>query len=120
MTGIATIVCLVLALGTALLAGVQALRDRAVTRVGLILAGLTELAVFFYVGARVADLINGHHTSGLAIVIAYLTGLVLALPITAALAWAEPSRWGSVTLGVGALVVCALFARINQLWTPHG
>jgi hypothetical protein len=58
--------------------------------------------------------------SGLGIVIAYLIGLVLTMPVTVALALAERTRWGSVTLGVGALVVCVLFARINQIWNPHG
>jgi hypothetical protein len=120
MTGVATVICLVLALTTALLAGVQALRDRAITRVGLALAALTEVAVLFYVAVRVVDLAGGHRTAGLPIVIAYLAGLILTMPVTAALSWAEPSRWSSVTLGTGALVTCVLFARINQLWTPHG
>jgi hypothetical protein len=120
MTGIATVICLVLALSTALFAGILALRDRATTTTGFVLAGLSELAVFAYVVLRAIDLGGGHRTAGLAIVIAYLVGIVLALPISAALSWAEPSRWGSVTLAVGALVTCVLFARINQLWTPHG
>ena len=120
MTGIATAVCLVLALSTAAIAGVRALRDLATTRLGVVLAAVTEVAVLFYIGVRVTDLAGGHHTSGLAIVIAYLAALALAMPISAALSWAEPSRWGSVTLAVGALVTCVLFARINQLWTPHG
>jgi hypothetical protein len=120
MTAIATVICLVFALATAAVAGVQALRDRAINRVGLVLAGLTELAIFFYVAVRITDLAHGHHTSGLAIVIAYLVGLILTMPIVVVLSIAEPSRWGSVTLGVGAIVACVLFARINQLWTPHG
>lgn len=120
MTGIVTVICLALALLTALFAGIQALRDRAITDAHLVAAGLTEIAVLVYVGLRVADLIGGHHTTGLAIVIAYLAGLVLAMPITAALSLAEPSRWGSIVLAAGALVACVLFARLNQLWTPHG
>jgi hypothetical protein len=113
------VVCLVLALGTALLAGIRALRDRASSQPDFIAAAVTELAVLVYVGFRVADLIGGHHTSGLGIVIAYLIGISLAMPITVALSWAEPTRWGSVVLGSGALVTCVLFARINELWTPH-
>ena len=45
MTGIATVICLVLALSTAGVAGVRALRDLATTRIGVVLAGVTELAV---------------------------------------------------------------------------
>jgi hypothetical protein len=53
-------------------------------------------------------------------VLAYLVALILILPIAAALSVAEPSRWGPVILASGALVVCVMFARIHQLWTPHG
>jgi hypothetical protein len=120
VTGIATIICLALALLTAAAAGIQALRDLAVNKLCLRLAGITEVAVLFYVGVRVADLIGGHETSGLVIVVAYLVGLILAMPITAGLSWAEPTRWGAVTLAAGALVTCVLFARIDQIWSPNG
>lgn len=120
MTGAATVVCLVLALGTALIAAGHAVRDRPTGRLDVAAAGVTELAVLFYVALRAIDLVAGHHTSGLAVVIAYLAALVLALPVTMALSWAEPTRWGSIVLLVGALVTCVLFARINELWTPHG
>ena len=120
MTAGTTIVCVVLALLVALAAGVQALRDRPIAWPFLYGAAATELAVLFYTGIRVADLAGGHRTSGLVVVIAYLVALVLTMPVSTALAWIEPSRWGSITLASGALITCALFARINQLWTPHG
>jgi hypothetical protein len=120
MTGVATVICLVLAFVTALIAGIHALRKRAISKADLIAAGLSEVAVLFYAGVRTADLVSGHHVSGLPIVIAYLAALVLALPVSVLLSWAEPSRWGSVVVASGALVVCVLFARINQLWTAHG
>jgi hypothetical protein len=85
----------VLAFATALVAGLHALRDRAVTKVDLGAAALTELAVLFYVGVRIAGLIGGHHTQGLAIVIAYLAGLVVVIPITAALARSSTACWRS-------------------------
>jgi hypothetical protein len=120
MTGAATVVCLALALITALVSAVRAVRDRPTTKADLVLAGLTEVAVVVYVAFRVIDLIGGHRTSGLVVVIAYLAGLVLIMPIAAALSWAEPSRWGPVILGSGALVTCVMFARINELWTYRG
>ncbi len=120
MTGIATIVCLVLALVTVLATGVRALRDQTVDTIELAAAGLLELGVLFYVGVRVADLAGGHRPPSLAIAIAYLIGIVLIMPVTVVLGIAERSRWGPVVLGVGALVVCVLFARIDQVWTPHG
>jgi hypothetical protein len=120
MTMIATIICLVFALATALWTAILALRDRHIDWPAVILAALTELTILYYLGVRIADLAGGHHVSSLAVVIAYLAGLVLVVPVAGALAWAEPTKWGSITLGVGALVACALFARINQLWYPHG
>ena len=120
MTGAATVVCLALALATALVAGIGALRDRATTKADLMAAAVTEVAVLFYTALRVIDLAGGHRTAGLALVALYLAALVLAMPVTAALSWAEPSRWGSVVLACGSLVTCVLFARVNQLWLPHG
>jgi hypothetical protein len=120
MTGIVTVVCLVLALLTVAACGIDYLRDEATTKLDLVLGGITELAVVVYLAVRVVDLADGHRTSGLAIVLAYLVALILILPIAAALSVAEPSRWGPVILASGALVVCVMFARINQLWTPHG
>ena len=120
MTTIATSVCLILALGTVLLSGVRALRDEDVATSELVAAGLLELGVLYYVAVRVVDLIGGHRASSLAVLIAYLVGIVLVMPVAATLAIVEHSRWGPIVLGVGALVVCVLFARIDQLWRPHG
>jgi hypothetical protein len=120
MTSIATIVCLVLALGVVVVTGICALRDRAVAHLELGSAGLLEVGVLFYVITRIADLAGGHRPASLLIAILYLVGIVLVMPVTAVLGIAERSRWGPVVLGVGALVVCVLFARIDQVWKPHG
>lgn len=120
MTGIATIVCLVLALGVVLSAGLRSLRNQAVATSELVAAGLLELGVFFYVGVRIADLIGGHRPHSVALAIAYLVGILLVMPVAVALGLAERTRWGPLVLGAGALVVCVLFARIDQVWMPHG
>ncbi len=120
MTGVVTIVCLVLAVGTMVAAGVRALRDRPVERVELATAAVLELAVLVYVVVRVVDLARGHHPPSLGIVVVYLVGIALVMPVAAVLALAERSRWGPIVLGFGALVVCVLFARVNQIWSPGG
>lgn len=120
MTGISTVLCLVLALVTALACGIDALRDLRVGRVDLGLAAATELAILGYVAVRMIDLAGGHRSAGLAIVLAYLIGLILILPVAAALGLAEPSRWGPVILASGGLVVCVMLARVVQLWHPGG
>jgi hypothetical protein len=118
MTAVATIVCLALALVTVLVTGYRTLRNQPVARLDIGAGGLLELGVLFYVGVRVADLIGGHRPHSLALAIAYLIGILLVMPVTAVLGIAERSRWGPVVLGAGALVVCVLFARIDQVW--HG
>jgi hypothetical protein len=119
MTGLATVVCLVLALGVVLLTGVRALRDRPMSTRELASAGLLEVGVLFYVGVRVADLIGGHRPASMGLAVVYLVGTVLVMPVAAALGIAERSKWGPVVVGVGALVVCVLFARVGQVWKPH-
>lgn len=120
MTGVVTIFCVVLGLALASALGIQIYRDRPASRAHLIAAGILEVALFVYVTLRVVDLISGHHVPGLAVLVIYLVAIVLTLPVAAALSWVEVTRWGSVILTAGALVTCVLFARINQLWLPHG
>lgn len=120
MFGLTTVSCLVLAAATAFACGIDALRDLRIGRVDLGLAGATELAVLAYVAVRAIDLAGGHRSSGLVIVLAYLVGLLLIIPVAAALGLAEPSRWGPVVLASGGAVVCVMLARISQLWNPHG
>lgn len=120
MSKVATIICLVLALVVVVLTAVQALRDRELSRRDVVAAGGLEVGVVLYVAARIAELIGGHRPHSLVLALAYLVGILLVMPAAAALGIAERSKWGPVTLGVGALVVCVLFSRIDQVWTAHG
>lgn len=120
MTGIATIACLALAVVVMAVAGWRAYRDRPVERPELLAAAVLELAVLVYLAFRVVDLVRGHHPSSLGILVVYLVGTALLMPVAGVLALAENSRWGPVVLAFGALVVCVLFARIDQIWTPRG
>jgi hypothetical protein len=120
MTELTTVLVLVLALLLALACGIDALRDLRVGRTNLVVAGACELAILGYVAVRAVDLAGGHRSAGLAIVLAYLVGLILILPIAAALGLAEPSRWGPVIVASGGVVVCVMLARIAQLWRPGG
>ena len=120
LTYVATTVCVVIALLAAALSGGYAALNRPPAKVLLAAAALTEVTVLVFDAVRVVDLVGGHHTSSLGLVIAYLVGLLLTLPVSTALGVAEPSRWGSAVMATGALVVCVLVARVHQLWSPHG
>ncbi|PZS33899.1 MAG: hypothetical protein DLM58_06755 [Pseudonocardiales bacterium] len=120
MTGVVTIFCVALGLALAAALGIQIYRDRPINRAHLVTAAILEVAIVVYVMLRVLDLIGGHRVPRPAVLGIYLVALVLILPVAAALSWVEVTRWGSVILAAGALVTCVQFARINQLWLPHG
>lgn len=120
MTGVITIVALALALVVMALSGWRAYRDGPVARPELYVAGLLQLAALAYVVARVVDLVGGHRVDSPVVLVVYLVALALVVPVAGLLAHAERTRWGPVVLGAGALVVCVLFARVDQLWTRGG
>ncbi len=120
LTTIVTIVCLALALVVVVLTGVRALRDQPVAVPDLGAAALLELGLVVYLAARIADLVRGPQPHSVALAVLYLVGTMLVMPVTALLGIAEKSRWGPVVLGAGAIVVSVLFARIDQVWSPHG
>ncbi|MBE7189500.1 hypothetical protein [Jatrophihabitans endophyticus] len=120
LTTIVTIVCLALALVVVVLTGVRALRDQPVAGPDLGAAALLELGLVVYLAARIADLVRGPQPHSVALAVLYLVGTMLVMPVTALLGIAEKSRWGPVVLGAGAIVVSVLFARIDQVWSPHG
>lgn len=120
MSTIATIICLILSLLVVVLTGVQAFNDLPLTKREVAAAAGLEIGVVLYVGVRIAELAGGHRPHSLVLAIAYLVGILLVMPVAAALGIAERSRWGPVTVGAGALVVCVLFARIDQVWAVHG
>jgi hypothetical protein len=52
--------------------------------------------------------------------VAYLLTAVLVVPVGAALALVERSRWGTVVLLVALLTVAAMQVRLDSLWTGAG
>lgn len=118
MTGIVTIVCLVLAGVVVALNGIRALRDQPVAVLDLGSAAALEVGLIGYLVVRVIDLVQGPKPHSVPLALLYLVGTLLIMPVAALLGIAEKSRWGPVVLGVGALVVCVLFARIDQVWKP--
>ncbi len=52
--------------------------------------------------------------------VAYLFTALLVVPVGAALALVERSRWGSVVLLVALLTVAAMQLRLDSLWSVAG
>lgn len=52
--------------------------------------------------------------------VGYLVGPVLVVPLAAAWALAERTRWGAGVLVVGFLAVPVMILRLRQIWDGHG
>ena len=114
---IATIVSSLLLAGWA---GVEALRDRPPSRHLLAGAAVAEVVVVALAGAAVIGLIGSDRPVEVPTFVGYLLMTVSMLPIGWVLARMEPTRWGTVTLMVTALVVPVLVMRLQQLWSAGG
>ncbi|GAA1386362.1 hypothetical protein GCM10009661_71170 [Catellatospora chokoriensis] len=106
----------VVALLLAALALLAAARDRAPDRLQLIGTVVVSVAAVLLVGAAVASWIGGHSPRETTTFLGYALTMVL-LP---AGAWIvgkmEPTRFGSVIIGVAALIVPVLVLRIGQVF----
>jgi hypothetical protein len=111
------VVALVLGgLALAVLGGVLAGVGAVPGRVVLGLSGMLELLVVVQVVAAVIGLIGGHRPAELVTLSAYLVGIVVVMPLVVAWSLAERTRWSNAVVGVGALTVMAMTARLDQLW----
>lgn len=81
---------------------------------------LLELGLLAQAVAGVVRLIvDGRQVDGLSFV-GYLVGPVLIVPLAAAWALGERSRWGTGVLVVGLLAVPVMIVRLRQIWAGHG
>jgi hypothetical protein len=78
--------------------------------------GVVEALVLAETVAAIVHLANGAHPRAYATFLGYLVAFLIVLPLAGGLARLEPTRWGAVIVGVGALVVPVLLVRINTLW----
>jgi hypothetical protein len=96
---------------------VPVLRDRPLSARHWVGLALVQALVVAETGAAVWHLANGAHPREYVTFIGYLVALFLLLPLAAALAWLEPTRWGALIVTVAALVVPVLILRVDQLWS---
>ena len=84
-------------------------------RLGLV--ALEVLAVLQAVVAVVLLVVQGGRTgAGVAEVVGYLIASVIVLPIGAALAHGERTRYGSVVLGIAGFTLAVLVLHTGQVW----
>ncbi len=116
LTALAALVGL-LAVALAGWAAVFALRDRAVVLRQLWGAAVVEAALVLQVLAAVVLTARGDGATDAVTFWGYVLTALLMLPIAAAWAFAERTRWSSVVLVIAALTLAFLEWRLVQIWT---
>ncbi|HWN29518.1 MAG TPA: hypothetical protein VNP37_21305 [Actinomycetospora sp.] len=110
---------LVLALAWALWCAVSAALGQAPTirhRIGLLVLEAVALvqALVLVVGLFVEP---GRSAGAVVEIVGYLIATLVALPIGAALAHGERTRYGSLVLAVAGITLAVLSLRTGQVWT---
>jgi hypothetical protein len=114
-----TFAVLVLALAWALWCAVSAALGQAPTirhRIGLLVLEAVALvqALVLVVGLFVEP---GRSAGAVVEIVGYLIATLVVLPIGAALAHGERTRYGSVVLAVAGITLAVLSLRTGQVWT---
>ena len=90
--------------------------DKAPGRAQILFAGLVELATLVQSVVVAVRIVSGERPPALATTIGYLIGIVLLLPLAAAWALSDRSRFSGVVLAVAAFSVVAMTVRLLALW----
>ena len=98
-------------------AAVFAVRNRAVVLRQLWGAAVVEGALLLQVVVALIETARGGGPSDPVTFWGYLVTALLLLPIAAAWAFAERTRWSSVVLLVAALTIVVMQWRLVQVWT---
>jgi hypothetical protein len=94
--------------------------DRAPSRADLIAAAALALLVAVLVVVAVIGLFDGTRPSETATFAGYLLTTIAFAPTAVVLARLEPTRWGSLILGVACLVLPVLVLRLQQIASVTG
>ena len=87
--------------------------DRPPSRAQLAGLGVVTLTVLVL---GISVLFTGGRPAETATFVGYLLTSLLLPPAAGALARMEPTRWGSLILGVGCLIIPVLVVRMQQVW----
>jgi hypothetical protein len=105
-----------LALVLAAWAGVYALRDRPVVFNQLKGAAVVEAAIVVEAVVAIALVVGGAPVHRAPVFWGYIGATLIVLPVAAAWAFAERTRWSSVVLVFAAVTVAILQWRLVQVW----
>jgi hypothetical protein len=112
-----TVALAVAALALAAWCGWAAYRDQPTKDwhvIGIALVTLLAVAQLVVAIVRLAG--GGHPAQGSAIFIAYLIAVVACMPAVGLISLTERTKWGSLTVVAGALVLAVLQVRLHDIW----
>lgn len=98
-------------------AGWRTVRDRPVILRQLLAGAVVEALLVVQVVVAAASALGGDPPADPPTFWGYLVTTLFVLPVAAAWAFAERTRWSSVVLLVAALTVAFLQLRLVQVWT---
>ncbi|MFJ1837087.1 hypothetical protein ACIOJ9_24875 [Streptomyces sp. NPDC088175] len=112
-----TVAVAVAALALAAWCGLAAYRNQPTKDWHFIGMAVVSLLALAQLVVGVVQLSRGERPEqGMAIFIAYLIGSFLAVPAAGFLSLTERTRWGSVTVAAGAVVLAVLEVRLYDIW----
>ncbi len=120
MNGPLSVATIVVALLLAAWYFLRSALDRAPSRIDLLTMGALSALVTVLVVVAVIGLFDGTRPSDTATFGGYLVTTICFAPAAVWLAKLEPTRWGSLILGVGAIVLPVLVLRLQQIASVTG
>jgi hypothetical protein len=120
VNGPLSVVTIVAALALAIWCLARAGLNRAPSRFDLAAAMALSVLVAALVLVAVAGLFDGSRPSETGTFIGYLITTIAFVPAGIVLARMEPTRWGSLILGVACLVLPVLVLRLQQIASVTG
>ena len=112
-----TVAVAVTALALAAWCGLAAYRDQPTKDWHFIGMAVVLLLALAQLVVGIVQLSRGERPEqGMTIFIAYLIGAFFAVPAAGFLSLTERTRWGSVTVSAGAVVLAVLEVRLYDIW----
>ncbi|GAA2948158.1 hypothetical protein GCM10010446_36650 [Streptomyces enissocaesilis] len=112
-----TVTVSVAALALAAWCGYAAYRDQPTKDWHFIGMAVVTLLALAQLVVGIVQLARGEKPDeGAVIFVSYLVGALAAVPAAGFLSLAERTRWGSVTVAAGAVVLAVLEVRLHDIW----
>ncbi|WP_432024327.1 hypothetical protein [Streptomyces parvus] len=112
-----TVAVAVTALALAAWCGLAAYRDQPTKDWHFIGMAVVSVLALAQLVVGVVQLVRGERPEqGMAVFIAYLIGSFASVPAAGFLSLTERTRWGSVTVAAGAVVLAVLEVRLYDIW----